>query len=192
MRILINILFWLGLTIWIAMVTAPGIAGMSAFPVLIEEAARIERFSAYFSDDQEGMGRIVAGFVTGRVFLITDIAQWVLAPLVTCLGLLTLRPMRLYKGVLAWSGMILLVGALLLTVWHNGVMGPRMADDIQTYRLAAEADDRASADAAMASFDVDHKTAERLFGLRWCLLIGAVAGFAGGPRRNLEKTVAGS
>ena len=83
--------------------------------------------------------------------------------------------------------MILLAGALLLTVWHNGVMGPRMADDIQTYRMAAEADDRASAEAAMASFDVDHKTAERLFGLRWCLLIGAVAGFAGGQRRAPER-----
>ena len=189
MRILTNILFWLGLTIWLAMVTAPGIAGMSAFPVLIEEGARIERFADYFSDDREGMGRIVAGFGTGRVFLITDIAQWVLGPLVTCLGFLALRPMRLYKGPLAWTGMILLAGALLLTVWHNGVMGPRMADDIQTYRMAAEADDRDSAEAAMASFDVDHKTAERLFGLRWCLLIGAVAGFAGGQRRAPEGTV---
>ena len=187
MRILINILFWLGLTIWIAMVTAPGIAGMSAFPVLIEEGARLERFADFFKGDNDGMGRMVAGFVTGRVFLITDVAQWVLGPLVVCLGLLTLRPMRLYSGPLAWAGMTLLVGALLLTLWHNAVMSPRMATDLQTYRLAAEADERASADAAMASFDVDHKTAERLFGLRWCLLIGAVAGFAGGQRKEARK-----
>ena len=187
MRILINILFWLGLTIWIAMVTAPGIAGMSAFPVLIEEGARIERFASYFTDDQEGMGRAVAGFVTGRVFFITDTAQWVLGPLVTLLGLLTLRPMRLHGGPLAWAGMCLLCGALVLTIWHNGVMGPRMEKDLQTYRMSAENDDRASANAAMASFDEDHVTAERLFGLRWCLLLGSVAGFAGGQRRGAEK-----
>ncbi len=184
MRILTNILFWLGLTIWIAMVTAPGLTGMSAFPVLIEEGARIDRFEAYFQGDQEGMGRIVAGFVAGRVFLVTDAVQWVLAPLVTCLGLIALRPLRLYGGVFAWAGMILLVGALLLTLWHNGVMAPRMADTLQTYRAGAEIDDREKADGAMAAFDVDHKTAERLFSLRWCLLVGSVAGFAGGQCRQ--------
>ena len=189
MRILLNILFWLGLTIWIAMVTAPGLAGMSAFPALVEEGASLERYSAFFEDDREGMGRIVAGFVTGRVFLITDIAQWVLAPLVSVLGLLLIRPMRLYGGPLAWAGSSLLVGALILTLWHNGVMGPRMAGEIQTYRTAAEANDREAAEAAMTSFEVDHKTAERLFGLRWCLLLGTVAGFAGGQRRRPEESV---
>ena len=132
---------------------------------------------------------IVAGFVTGRVFLITDIAQWVLAPLVSVLGLILIRPMRLYGGPLAWAGSSLLVGALILTLWHNGVMGPRMAGEIQTYRTAAEANDREAAVAAMTSFEVDHKTAERLFGLRWCLLLGTVAAFAGGQRRRPEESV---
>ncbi|HAW95424.1 MAG: hypothetical protein CMJ33_01890 [Phycisphaerae bacterium] len=189
MRILLNILFWLGLTIWIAMVTAPGLTGMSAFPVLIEEGARIDRYSAFFENDQEGMGRIVAGFVAGRVFLITDLAQWVLAPLVTFLGLLLIRPVRLYGGPFAWAGSTLLVVALALTVWHNGVMAPRMAEEIQNYRTAVEANDREAANAAMTSFEVDHKTAERLFGLRWCLLLGTVAGFAGGQRRRPEESV---
>ena len=187
MRILTNILFWLGLTIWIAMVTAPGITGMSAFPVLMEEGARIDRFADYFKDDQDAMSRVVAGFVAGRVFLVTDSVQWVLGPLVVLLGLFSLRPMRLYAGPLAWVGMMLLIGALALTIWHNAVMGPGMADDLQTYRAAAEAGDHDSAERAKASFDVDHKTAERLFGLRWCLLIGSVAGFAGGQRKVPRK-----
>ena len=162
---------------------------MSAFPVLVEEGARLDRYATFFEDDQEGMGRIVAGFVTGRVFLITDLAQWVLAPLVSVLGLLLIRPMRLYGGPLAWTGSTLLVCALLLTLWHNGVMGPRMAEKIQTYRIAAEADDRQTANAAMKSFEVDHNIAERLFGLRWCLLLGAVAGFSGAQPRRREESV---
>ena len=58
--------------LWFAAVVAPAIAAMSAFTVLPKEGASIPRYEAYFADDPAGMGRMVAGYVTDPVFVVTD------------------------------------------------------------------------------------------------------------------------
>ena len=180
MRPFIHALFWLTLTCWIALVVAPGLTGITAFSVLKEEAVVVPRYQAFFAEDPEGMSRLAAGLVTDPLFRLTSLVQWVLAPLALVLCLIEIRPLRLMPGWAQSLRVLLLVGALGLVVYHNAIMGPRMAVELDDYRQAAAALDRPSSDAARARFDLDHKRAETLYSIRLLLLLGTVAITAAG------------
>ncbi|MAJ46384.1 MAG: hypothetical protein CBC35_03600 [Planctomycetes bacterium TMED75] len=179
MRVIIHALFWLTLTCWIALVVAPGLTGMTAFKVLEQEGATIPKYQAYFADDPTGMSRLAAGLVTDPLFRLTSLAQWILAPLAVVLCLIEFRPLRMSSGWAQAFRLPLLVAALGLVIYHNAVMGPRMAHELETYRSAAASMDRPASEAARARFDEDHTLAESLYSIRLLLLLGAVVATAG-------------
>ena len=154
------------------------IAAISAFTQIPEQKATIATYSAYFGDDHQGMGRMVAGFVTDPVFIITDLAQWFLAPITCILALLEWRPLRSSRGPANWIRLAALLAALALVAIHNIGFAPSMAEDLAAYRDAAAANDRGKAEAAYADFDQYHKTAETLFGIRMLLLLIALVASA--------------
>ena len=191
MRVIVHVLFWLTLTCWIALVVAPGLTGMTAFRVLEQEGASIPKYQAFFADDQTGMSRLAAGLVTDPLFRLTSLAQWVLAPLAVVLCLIEFRPLKMSSGWAQAVRLPLLVAALGLVIYHNAIMGPRMAHELETYRSAAAAMDRPVSEAARGRFDEDHRLAESLYSIRLLLLLGAVVATAGatavasrGPRPN--------
>lgn len=179
MRVIVHVLFWLTLTCWIALVVAPGLTGITAFRVLEQEGASIPKYQAFFAGDQTGMSRLAAGLVTDPLFRLTSLVQWVLAPLAVLLCLIEFRPLRMSSGWVQALRLVLLVAALGLVIYHNAVMGPRMAHELETYRNAAASMDRPVSEAARARFDEDHTLAERLYSIRLLLLLGAVVVTAG-------------
>lgn len=182
MRKTVHILFWLVLAFWLASVIAPAIAAISAFTVLPEQKASIATYEAFFGDDTEGMGRMVAGYVTNPVFIVTDWIQWFLAPAAFILALVEWQPLRTSRGAGNWIRLLAILAALVLVVIHNGSMSPQMNRDLTDYREAAAADDAERAQTAYTAFDRNHKMAETLFGIRGLLLIIAVGASAGAVR----------
>jgi hypothetical protein len=179
MRRILHIIFWLALVLWVAVVVAPAIAAISAFTVLPEKGASIAQYQAYFAEDPAGMGRMVAGFVTDPIFIATDAIQWVLAPLVLLLAILEWQPLRMSRGPGNWIRLLTLVAATALVAYHNGIVAPRMAENLAEYRAAAAQDDSNTATRSMEGFDADHHVAEALFGIRLLLLLCAVVATAG-------------
>ncbi|MEC8559440.1 MAG: hypothetical protein VXY94_05125 [Planctomycetota bacterium] len=193
MRVLLHVVFWLTLTVWIALVVAPGLTGMTAFGVLQDQEVSVARYADFFAGDQEGMSRLTAGLITDPIFRWTSSAQWVLAPLALVVCLIELRTMRWVPGWSRWARVWLVGAAFALVVYHNVVMGPAMQDELDTYREAAAAMDRPTSEAAHERFETMHRDAERLYSARLLLLVGAVAGTAagaaaGGGRRSRRGT----
>lgn len=180
MKAIVHALFWLSLSCWIAMVVAPGMTGMTAFTVLRDQQVSVPTYAPFFVDDPEGMSRLAAGLVTDPIFRITSMIQWVLAPLTVVLCIIEFRPLRLLPGWAQAIRLPLLALGLGLVIHHNGLLAPRMSKELDTYRTAAAEMDRPVSDAARERFDVDHRIAERLYGIRLLALLGAVVATAAG------------
>ena len=178
MRKVLHVIFWLALVLWVAAVAAPAIAAATAFTVLPAKGVILPEYSAYFANDPEGMGRMVAGYVADPVFVITDAAQWVLAPLVLLLAIIEWRPLQRFSGPANWFRIGTLAVATALVIHHNGVMAPRMAGELADYRMHAAADEKEQAVMSLDAFNTDHHRAEALFGIRMLLLLCAVAATA--------------
>lgn len=191
MRTVLHILFWLVTCLWFTMVAAPGIAAISAFTQLPEQGAMIPTYADHFANDPEGMGRLVAGYVTNPIFIASDMVQWFLAPTALLLAILLRTPLKIASGPGQMICVLALAGALGLVVVQNAFMGPRLEENLQAYRDAAAANRGEEAATAYAAFDADHRIAEPLFGIRLLLLTVAIAGAAGGTRTRPIEPAAG-
>ena len=193
MRILLHVVFWLTLTVWITLVVAPGLTGMTAFGALQDQEVSVARYADYFAGDEEGMRRLTAGLIADPIFRWTSRVQWVLAPLALVVCLIELRTMRWMPGWSRWGRVWLVGGAFALVIYHNLETGPAMQHELETYREAAAALDRPTSEAAHERFETLHRGAERLYTARLLLLVGAVTGTAagtaaGGARRSRRGT----
>lgn len=187
---LINILFWLGLTVWIGALMSAAIAAMNTFPVLKELSdLRLSGFESYEPPPGEAgnvHGVIAAGMVMQGVFANINAIQFVAAPLV----LLTLiaqqlmcagdrrRPTNLIRS-------LCIVVATTTFFWHGLVQSPRMNRELEAYRDAARAGDSNAARAHQTAFDDDHPLANALLSTDlFLLLIAAAASAALTARRE--------
>ena len=178
MRALLYVLFWLSLVLWVAAVIAPVPAAISAFITIPSYEPVVPEYAAYFNDDAAGMGRLLAGFVTDPIFRVADLAQWFLASATFVLSLVLFGGRKHAWALARWCGIGLLAASLALVVYHNTIMGPRMADSISDYRAAARKLEPQLAAEARDRFDADHRLAEPLFGVRLLFLLGAVTAFS--------------
>ena len=155
---------------------------MSAFTQLPALGAELPEYRGFFGEDREGMGRLVAGFVTDPVFRVSGLAQLVLAPLALLLAGLEWRPLRLAGGV-AQAVRVTAIGlGLALVLVHAIGMEPRMNATLTAYRTAALEGRSEAAVTSYKAFDVDHRIAQRLFELRLVLVLVAVGASAAAVR----------
>ena len=111
-----------------------------------------------------------------------------LAPLVLILAILEWQPLRMSRGPGNWIRLFALAAATALVVYHNGVMSPRLGENLASYRAAAAHEDSEAAIRSLEAFNTDHHLAEALFGVRLLLLLGAVAASAGGAPISFGRT----
>ena len=178
MRKTIHLLLLVVMALWLAMIIAPGMAGMSAFTQLPERHAEIAEYRDFFGEDHKAMGQMVAGFVTAPIFAFSDVAQWILAPLALLLVLLECRPLRILRGGARYACLFAVTGALGLVLVHNAGMGPRMNADMADYRDAVASMDVERAVEAKAGFNEYHDAAESLYGIRLVLVLTAIGTLA--------------
>ena len=188
MRKLIHLLLFLVMASWLAMIVAPGMAGMSAFTQLPEHQAEIAQYRDFFGSDHKGMGQLVAGYVTAPIFAFSDVAQWILAPLALLLVLLECRPLRILNGVGQYVCLVSITAALGLVLLHNVTMAPSMNADMAVYRDAITKNDVEQAGAAKARFNEYHATAESLYGIRLVLVLVGIGALAVSSTPNAPTT----
>lgn len=165
-RALPALLAWL-LSLWFACGIAVMLAAISAFPTLSGRGVVVPGFEAIAAPDPAASGRLAAGFVMERVFAVTDIAQWVLAPTATLVAAVAWRRLAGTRGGrLAGVLAILAAIALGLTLVHNLSIGPTMQASLGRYRTLLFEGELESALAVRDGFDATHVLADRLYGVR--------------------------
>ena len=182
LRILLRGSELLLLALWLACGLAVFVAAAAAFPTLSDRGALLPGFEAIAAADPAASGRLVAGVVMDRVFAATDAAQWILggASLAAATLLAAGSPRRRRRGPLAV--LTLVAAAFALVAIHNLAIGPAMNESLEAYRaLAADPDALDAAAAQRASFDADHRLADRLYSLRMLAVAVAFLIVAFGP-----------
>jgi hypothetical protein len=164
-------LAWL-LALWLSCGVAVVVAAIAAFPSLAGKGVIVPGYEILVeSGDSAASGRLAAGFVMDRVFAMTDLAQWILAPLALLVAAWCWRGRRGSSGrTLAGFVMALAAAALGLVISHNLAIGPSMLVSLEEYRSLLLAGDLENALAVRDGFDAMHVLADRLYGLRMLLV----------------------
>jgi hypothetical protein len=188
-RRLIDVIFWLALTLWLATNLAAGVNAAAAFIVLPDASVLIERYGALPAAQQS---RLVAGLVTEPVFTIADLVQFVLVP-VTVLALVVQlvgaggRRARVTNVLRS----LCIAGAAGLFLFRAVTVMPDLNGHLQSYRAAAEGGDLERAATERAAFDVIHPQASDLYQGCAMLLVLAVAlsAFAAGGATTVKPAL---
>ena len=165
------LLAWL-LALWLSCGVAVVVAAIAAFPSLAGKGVIVPGYEILVeSGDAAASGRLAAGFVMDRVFAMTDLAQWILAPLALLVAAWCWRGRRGSPGRrLAGFVMALAAAALGLVLGHNLAIGPSMLVWLEEYRRLVASGDLENALAVRDGFDAMHLLADRLYGLRMLLV----------------------
>lgn len=161
------LLSWL-LALWLSCGIAVVIAAVSAFPTLAGRGVIVPGYEILVeSGDDAASGRLAAGFVMDRVFALTDLAQWFLAPLSAIAAAWCWWRLRGRTGRgLATLVLALAAAALGLVLGHNLSIGPSMLASLEEYRSLLAEGDLENAIAVRDGFDALHVLADRLYGVR--------------------------
>lgn len=144
------------------------LAAIAAFPTLAGKGVVVPGFEILVeSGDSAASGRLAAGFVMDRVFAMTDLAQWFLAPPTALAAVWCWWRLRGQTGRgLATFALALTTSALGLVLGHNLSIGPSMLASLEEYRSLLAAGDLVNAIAVRDRFDALHVLADRLYGAR--------------------------
>jgi hypothetical protein len=171
-RTLCNTIYWLALTVWIAILVAAGVAAASTFAILPDLGVSLAPFAAYPEAEH---GRIAAGHVMEPVFAFVDVVQFGAAPVVLLMVLLQHLVFRVpSRRVLAGLRVVAIAGAAALLAYRALALAPEMNRDLRIYWEAAEAGDVVRAEEHRARFDAAHPTASRLISSTLGLLVIAL------------------
>lgn len=186
---LCNIVYWLALTVWVAVLVAAGVAAMSSFTTLPDPdlGVTLDRFAAF---DAAEHGRIAAGLVMEPVFTFVDITQVAAAGVVVLMAALQMTLFRgRWKSLMNLLRLACIAAALALLLTRVFTISPDMNADLRLYWQAAEAGNAEQALTHRASFDAMHETASTMF--RWTLIsllvCVAASAVALGPRRPQHR-----
>jgi hypothetical protein len=165
---LCNIVYWLALTVWVAVIVAAGVAATATFTTLPDPdlGLTLQRFTDF---DPAQHGRIAAGMVMEPVFTFVDLVQVAAALFVVVMLVLQLA---LFKVPL-WSlsnmlRVACIAVAIALFAWRAFTMTPQMNADLRAYWRAAEAGQVETAMQHREAFDARHGAASATF--RWSLV----------------------
>lgn len=187
MRTIASVLWWLSIVTWCAAIVAPGAAAISSFTRLPAIEATMPGIDSFFAGDPGGAGRFVAGYVTNPIFIASDsacLASAIIAAVALVLG--RLRPCG--DGPAGRIAVIAVAIAGVVLAWYLWRVSPGLADSLGDWRQAVLADDRPAAEAAWSRFDPLHKTASRLLGIQFTMLMVAVVAGAIAARKAGKVT----
>jgi len=175
-RNVVNIIYWLALTIWIAALISAAVAAMNVFPTLDETVLTLERYAEYPEAEHP---RLLAGRIMERVFFLVDLLQFGAAP-VAVLALLVQvfvfgMPLR-RAGHIIRAGCIVAAAGLL--TYHATLLAPGMNRELRAYWAAAEAGEIEAARARREAFNAYHPRADAVLRLNLLLLLVAVGASA--------------
>ena len=171
----INVVYWLALTLWVACIISAAVAAMGVFTTLPELGLTIEPFTAALGDEPAEHGRVAGGKVMEPIFAATDWLQAGAAGLV--IVALVIQAAVFGNHLKSLSNVVrvlcILAAATLLAI-HLFVLAPRMNRNLREYWQAIEHNDGHAMTQYRHAFNSDHGTADRLVRIRLLVLLGAV------------------
>ena len=173
MKAMASVIWWICIVTWCAAIVAPGSAAIAAFTRLPAIEATMPGIEAFFAEDPAGAGRFVAGYVTNPIFIASDTACLACA-IGIGIALLLGRGRPCGPGLSGTAAVGAAAIASVILGWYLWQVSPGLADSLGAWREAVLADDRSAADAAWSRFDPLHKTASRLLGIQFTMLMVAV------------------
>lgn len=146
------------LGVWAGALFGAGVAAAVAFPTMRALDPTLGAYPNYTGEHW----MLAAGRVAARVFLITDVAQFVCAFLavVGFIGATVFGPRS--RSWLRFFRAGALGVAFLLVSYHLLIQGPRMDRDLRAYWDAAAAGDNATATTHQDAFAAQHGAASRI------------------------------
>lgn len=180
-----DIVFWLSITLWVALAIAGGLAAAAIFPKSRELALSLAGYEAFLAAHPEEGRMLVAGFFAERVFMLAQTPRLVLAcivavALVAQLKLSPAAPLAKARlAALAVAGGALVYGSF----W---AIGDFRAADASYREMAATTATIPDAIAFKPTLDAAHERASRTMSIEVLALLGLIglAAFASGGART--------
>lgn len=174
-----SVVFWLGLTFWIAALASGAIAAMHVFGTLPKIGLTLSEFGSLPVDDQ---ARIAGGKVMVGVFGTVNGVQCIGAAL-TMLGLVIMRisTRRADRSWLRIGRTVCVLIALALLAYQLAVLSPRLNHELHAYWESAAVGDVSAARMHRAAFDADHPRSTQIFSATLIALLLAVVSAAAAP-----------
>jgi hypothetical protein len=166
---LANVIYWLGLILWIAALISAAVAAMNVFPALKAMPIELADYANYPSDQH---WRFAAGQIMEGVFFLIDVMQFVAAPLVLITLIAQLAVFRMpLRSISNLARAACIAVAAGLFAYHATMLAPKMNRALREQWEAAKAGEIERADALRAAFNADHQTADAILKLNLILLI---------------------
>ena len=179
-----DIVFWLSIALWVALVVAGGLAAAAIFPKARELDLTLAGYEAFLAAHPEEGRMLVAGFFAERVFVLSQTPRLVLAGIVAAALLLQFKfapasPLRKTRlAALAIAGAALLFGSL-WAIHDFRALDARYRDLASTPAKIEEAI------AFKPTLDAAHERASRTMTVEVVALLGLIglSAFAAGGAR---------
>ena len=177
---LCNVVYWLALAVWLAVLVTAGVSAIAVFTTLGEMNVSLEAYALFEPDESDvpnAHAHLAAGHVLEPVFTLVDIVQFAMIPLIliTLVVQFTVFKQKIRRPAnLIRTGCIVIAAGLF--AFHALARAPQMNRDLQAYRDAAQHGDLTMALEHRAAFNRRHPMAEAV--LNATLLLVVLATFA--------------
>ncbi|MCC5821906.1 MAG: hypothetical protein JJU44_01300 [Planctomycetes bacterium] len=158
------------LAVWSGALFGAGVAAAVAFPTMRDLAPTLGAYPGY--DGEHWM--LAAGRVAARVFLVTDMVQFVCAFLAIGGFVLAVIAGSKAKSWLQFFRALALGVAFLLASFHLLIQGPSMDRDLRAYWDAAAAGNNEAAQTHQQAFARQHPNASRVMTGTFIATLGAL------------------
>ena len=177
---LCNMVYWLALTIWLAVLVTAGVSAVAVFTTLGEMDVSLEAYAAFEPDESDvpnAHAHLAAGHVLEPVFTLVSFVQFALIPLmlITLIAQFTVFQQKIRRpaNLIRTACIVIAAG---LFVFHALARAPQMNRDLQAYWDAAKDGNVTAALEHREAFNRRHPTAEAV--LNATLLLVVLATFA--------------
>ena len=188
---LCNIIYWLGLQLWLAGVLAAGIAAVFVFARLPDLGVSLERYAAYTPADQPDAHAILAGgYIMEGIFTTADFIAIAAAGMVVvtlCCQLLFFRYQIKRPANIIRSLCIVIATGIL--IYHVTTPAPDFNRTLRQYWNHAEAGDMTLATADQKRLDALHPQLRMLLQTNACLLFIAIMASAAAMTQEKNRDV---
>ena len=177
---LCNMVYWLALTIWLAVLVTAGVSAVAVFTTLGEMDVSLEAYAAFEPDESDvpnAHAHLAAGHVLEPVFTLVSFVQFAVIPLmlITLIAQFTVFQQKIRRpaNLIRTACIVIAAG---LFAFHALARAPQMNRDLNAYWDAAKDGSVTAALEHRAAFNRRHPTAEAV--LNGTLLLVVLATFA--------------
>ena len=179
---LCNSVYWLALTVWLALLVSAGVSAIAVFTTLGEMDLSLPAYAAFQpaqSDVPYAHAHLAAGHILAPVFTFVDFVQFAVIPVLVITLVIQLTVFRLQvrrpANLIRVTCIVIASGLFAI---HAFTRAPQMNRDLHAYWKAAQQGDVATALEHREAFNRQHPTAEAVLNVTLLLVVVATVASA--------------